>query len=213
MTGQPPVPARLGHRPTAGGVVIPWGNVQLADGGADFRSHHNTRWQQCWTHRRCQACGDRLTHPVVLLCGPNQLRQLLFDEPPLHPECAVYTTKACPMVAGRRTHYADREHIAHGKRGETCPDPDCDCEGWVPTPGATSAVGGGPAHEWYAVYMRRYDTAVRPDGSLMGGACAPGDVLVVRLVSRPGEGRCWVKVPDWRDRYEPPDTEVLDHVG
>lgn len=206
MADRFPIPGRMAWNPVVGGVALPWANVRLGDGGADFRSHHHAKWLQCWSERLCQVCGDNLVHPIVLLGGPNQLRHLLFDEPPLHPECAVYTSRACPMVNGERTHYADRELISQGKRGRACYDPGCDCGGWVEHPNQHAANhGGDPAHEWYAVYIRAYTLAARPDGSPIGGVCAPDDVLVVRLVSQPGEGRCWVKVTDWRDRYEAPE--------
>lgn len=200
-----PIPARLEHRPTLGGVVLPWANVHLADGGVDFRAHHRARHEACWTRGLCQARGETLTHPVVLLGGPNQLRRLLFDEPALHPECAAYTSRACPMVAGQRTHYADRALVTHGPRGAACYIPGCDCSGWVETPGGSSA-GGSPAHEWYAVYVRTFVVAVRPDGGLIGGACQPSDVLTVRLVSEPGKGRCWRRVDDPLADYEAPQA-------
>lgn len=202
----PPIPARLEHRPTRNGVVLPWGNVALADGGVDFRSHHNAHRIQSWTQGLCQVCSEPLTHPAVLLCSAERLTTLVFDEPPLHPECAIYTTKVCPMVNGERTHYADRPLVSHGQRGKTCPVEGCDCGGWVEDPAISKA--GKPARPWYAVYVRTYTPAYRPDGDLIGGMCTPDEVLVVRLVSRPGEGRCWQKVTDWRDQYEPPETSA-----
>jgi len=202
-----PIPATCAGRPTTpDGLVIPFGNVQLADGGCDFRTHHNARWLACWEQRRCQVCGNRLTVPAVLLCGPRQLARLLFDEPPLHPECARYTSRACPMVAGQRSHYRTGPVLAHRSRGGTCPDPGCDCGGWVPTPGITADPGGGSAHEWFAVYVRSYSLADTPDGRMTGGICSPADVVRVRRVSRPGRPPGpWEPVPNWLDSYTPPE--------
>jgi len=123
MTGddlRPPIPATLEHRPTVGGLVAPWVNVALADGGVDFRTTHHSKWQRCWVEGLCQTCGEPLTRrPVVLLGGPNQIQPGgYFAERPLHPECAAYATRACPMVAGRRTHYAEHEPLAAGARGQ-----------------------------------------------------------------------------------------------
>lgn len=181
----PPIPAGLAHRPTVGGLVIPWVQVRLADGGADFRATHHTKWLQAWTHGLCQICGLALDTPVVLLGGPAQL-EAYFDEAPLHPWCAAYATKACPMLAGRLQRFADRQHLSEGHRGQTCPDPGCQCGGW--TPNTTTDRAGEPAHPWWAVWARSWTLAATPDGRLLGGA--PAGELRRRLVSTPpGAGR------------------------
>jgi hypothetical protein len=185
MTAVPPIPAALAHRPTVGGLVIPWANVALADGGVDFRSAHHSKWVRCWVHGICQTCGLPLDTPVVLLGGPNQLDSY-FDEPPLHPWCAAYVIKACPMVAGRQERYADRRHVSEGHRGKTCPEPGCQCGGWVPHTTADSA--GQPDHQWWAVWCRSWTLAATPQGRLLGGV--PNGELRRRLVSTPpGGGR------------------------
>ncbi len=204
-----PVPARCATRPlTPDGLVVPWGNVQLADGGCDFRSHHHRKWLSCWREGRCQVCGQPPTELMVMLCGPRQLEQLLFDEPPVHPECAVYVTQACPMVAGERERYRAGDNLAARSRGAVCPDPGCDCGGWVRHPGTGGGPGGDPAHEWYAVTVRDYTLAMNPDRQVIGGVCSPDQVARVRLVSRPGERYAppGLPVPDWRDRYQAPET-------
>lgn len=202
-----PIPASCAHRPlTPDGLVIPFGNVQLADGGCDFRTHHNARWLACWERGLCQVCGTRLTLPMMLLCGPNQLAQLLFDEPPVHGQCARYVTQACPMVAGRRAHYRTGVPLADRARGQVCPEPGCDCGGWVPTPGTARNGAGDPAHEWYAVQVRDYALARTPE-RFTGGICTPEEVVRVRLVSRPGAPLTpWETVTDWRDRYTAPEV-------
>lgn len=173
---------------------MPWANVQLADGGVDFRSQHETKVQRCWRECLCQLCGIRVDRPpIVLFGGPRQVAALQFDEPPLHPECAVYASQACPMIAGRIDRYADRDAVSSGHRGTVCPDPECGCDGWVPTPGLTPAKGGDPAHDWYAVYVNGYSLGVmeeRPD-RVHVGVVAPEQVLAVRHVSSPGAGRIW----------------------
>lgn len=192
---RPAIPASCAYRPTIGGVVIPWVNVQLADGGVDFRSQHESRSQRCWLNGLCQVCGRFITKPFVLLGGPEHVRSLLFDEPPLHPECAVYVTKACPMVAGRMERFADRDAISNGRRGQTCPDPDCDCGGWVQTASAGQPIPGRPAHDWYAVYVSGYSCAVsteHPD-RVHSGLVDRSQVLAIRHISTPGLGRTWIR--------------------
>lgn len=192
---RPPIPATCGHRPTVGGLVMPWANVALADGSVDFRTQHEARVQQCWMRCLCQLCGQRIDPPIVILGGPNQVAALLFDEPPMHPECAVYASQACPMVAGRQTHYATGPSISDGHRGATCPVPGCDCDGWVPHPGLETVPGGDPAHHWYALYVSSYGLAVlenRP-GRVHAGVVAPDQILGVRHISAPGRGRIWAR--------------------
>lgn len=217
MVSATPIPASCTGRPTTpDGLVIPWANVQLADGGCDFRSHHNTRWLECWERGLCQVCGEKPhSRVMVLLCGPRQLRQLVFDEPPLHPACAKYVTSACPMVAGQRSHYRAGDTLANRSRGAECYVEGCECGGWVPTPGRTHGPGGDAAHEWYAVYVRGLSVAVDPGGQVLGGVCSPEEVVRVQLVSVPGvQHQPWLPVADWLDRYEPPATslEGLNHA-
>jgi hypothetical protein len=171
-------------------------NVQLADGGVDFRVAHHRKWGEAWTQWRCQTCGERLLRPTVLFGGPEQVARLLFDEPPLHPECALYASRACPMVAGRQERYRGSEPVSAGARGARCYVEGCDCGGWVPHPGPSSgATPNDPAHPWYAVYVSTYRLAYDEDGFLRGGACDREHVLRVRLVSAPGRGRVWEGVP------------------
>ncbi|HEX5347897.1 MAG TPA: hypothetical protein VFW64_12485 [Pseudonocardiaceae bacterium] len=179
---RPSIPVSLAHRPTVGGLVAPWVNVTLADGGIDFRTTHHAKWVQAWTQGVCQTCGEPLRlRPVVFLGGPNQLATY-FTEPPLHSWCAAYAEQACPMVAGRLPTYADREELAHGKRGQTCPDPGCDCGGWTPHPGGSTHYGA-PAHEWWAVWAHDWTLAASPEGELLGGV--PTGQVKRRLVSTP----------------------------
>lgn len=175
-----PVPMALAHRPTIGGLVVPWVNLMLADGGADFRAIHNSKWRRAWVEGLCQVCGHPLESPLVLLGGPDQVASY-FDEAPLHPWCASYTAKACPMVAGRLERYADRQRVSEGPRGQVCPEPGCDCGGWAPA--TRHGSGGDPVHEWWAVYCRSFAVAVTPEGRLLGGT--PVDERRRRLVSAP----------------------------
>lgn len=203
---RPPIPASCAHRPVVGGLVAPFVNLRLADGGVDFRTPHNAKYEECWRHGLCQTCGEPLTHPAVLFGGPNQLRGLHFDEPPLCAPCAVYASRACPMVAGRLERYADRQRVSEGARGHVCPDHDCDCGGFRPTDPSVPDHGGDPAHPWYACYARpggwqltakKIITRCSDKGCeherviLSGALLVPSSLLKVVLVSEPGTGRTW----------------------
>lgn len=196
----PPIPATCAGRPTIGGRVIPYINVRLRDGGVDFRRQHRTHAIQILQNRWCQVCATPLQHPIVLLGGPIHLKQLMFHEPALHPECAVYTSKACPMVAGELLEAAAGPSVSEGVRGKQCSLPGCDCDGWVDT----ERHGPVEPHPWFAVYATNYRIVHRPDGDVAGALVLPEEVLRVRLVSQPGEGRCWEVVPDALAGYEPP---------
>lgn len=182
---RPPIPQRLLHRPIVGGLVQPWINVALHDGGVDFRAQHHARTRQALIDSLCQVCGERLTDMIVLLGGPAQLAQNIYDEPPLHPECASYARKACPMLAGRMTTFATGPSVSERERGRRCYLPDCDCGGWVPTPGLEPTVrqDGAPAHPWYAVFANDYAVVITDQG-VPWGARPRGRTRVV-LVSDP----------------------------
>lgn len=206
---RPPVPVICAHRPTVGGLVKPWVNVELADGGVDFRSRHTTRLVVCFRRGLCQVCGRPLnddTHGCLFLGGPDQLRTLVFDEAPLHRQCAVYTSHACPMVAGRMDHVPSGPLLSEGARGKACSKPGCDCGGWVQQDGDRPTPT--EPHRWYAVTVSGYTVAFDPRGELIGGLVSPDQVEGVRVVSEPGAGRCWERLPlrvALAD-YEPPDV-------
>jgi hypothetical protein len=204
---RPGIPASCAHRPTIGGLAIPVVNIRLADGGVDFRSPHQATFARCYHERLCQVCGNPTGSPSIVFGGPNQLASGRFDEPPLCIPCAVYASKACPMVAGRQPFYASRQRVSEGHRGKTCTDPQCGCVGMLPTDPSAGDHGGDPAHTWYATYIHpaRYVVTVHnvPYRCTDGGCMDLHDRLVVNgcqltalplkivLVSAPGEGRIW----------------------
>lgn len=181
----------------------PWVNVELGDGGIDFRRQHRSRAERAITGRLCQVCGQPLRHPLVLLGGPGELRTLVFSEPPLHPECAVYTSRACPMVAGRMDGARVGASLSEGPRGASCFDPTCDCGGWVPAEQERTVNEPQDPQPWYAIYASDY-TPIRDQHGKLHALTTPGAVLRVRLVSRPGEGRLWIAVADALADYEAP---------
>lgn len=206
MADRPPIPASCAGRPTLGGLVVPFVNVRLADGGADFRSADNARYELCWRRTLCQTCGTRIAGTAVFLGGPNQVASRHFDEPHVCPPCAVYASQACPMVSGRLLEYTDRLRLSDGRRGQACVDPTCDCGGWVETVAGRDQAG--PAHPWYAVYVRAGGWVVTATQQvtepapgltvkhlvLTGGmlTAEPGRVV---HVSTPGTGRVWQRIP------------------
>lgn len=204
-----PIPASCADLPVVGGLVAPWVNLRLADGGVDYRSPHHTIYARCWTERRCQVCSVKLSRPAVLFGGPNQVGGGRFDEPPLCLPCALYASKACPMVSGRQARYADRARVAQGHRGKTCPDPACGCGGWTETDPKHVDSSGEPAHPWYAVYIdpagydvtshvvktRCSDKGCLHDRTIVNGGQLTAPPLKVVHVATYGAGRMWKTLP------------------
>lgn len=174
----PPIPLRLADRPTVGGLVIPWISVQHADGSAHLGAVHGSRVDTCLNGRCCQTCGEHLGARVVLFARPADFARGYVAEPALHPECAAYSAKACPMVAGTMTHYRKN---APKVAGRPCDKPGCGCAGWVDTDGQ-DARAGADAEPWFAVWIRLadYRTAVDQDGRLIGIALRDVTPLKVR---------------------------------
>jgi hypothetical protein len=210
MPDLPPIPASCAARPLVGGLVAPFVNLMLADGGVDFRTPHQAKYERCWLEGLCQTCGEPIEHRAVLFGGPNQLASRRFDEPPLCVPCAVYASQACPMVSGRMSHYADRQRVSEGKRGHVCPDAGCGCGGFLPSDPDAADSAGEPAHPWYAVYVHpgawvltAHDVQVHCSDRvcddlhtrrLINGCQLTADPLKLVLVSAPGGGRLWQTV-------------------
>jgi hypothetical protein len=203
---RPPIPLSCARRPVVGGLPAPFVNARLADGGVDFRTPHTARYEECLRRGLCQTCGGPLGPRAVIFGGPNQLRSRQFDEPPLCPPCAVYASRACPMVAGRAERYAASPPVSDGKRGHACAlESGCDCGGWVPTDPSDRDRGGEPAHAFYALYTRTGawqltgsyiacncgDKACKSKRFALNGTLLTAPPRKVVLVSAPGEGRTW----------------------
>lgn len=205
MSNLPAIPGTCVNRPTVGGLVAPFVNIRLADGGVDFRAPHQATYERCWRERLCQTCGSRLAGLVVFFGGPRQILNRMFDEPPLCLPCAAYASRACPMVAGRMPAYADRERLSEGKRGHVCPDAGCTCGGFVASDPNHYDAAGEPAHDWFAAYVRVGDwqltanTVTVPcsdrgclhERQLINGCQLTADPRKVVLVSTQTEGRVW----------------------
>lgn len=163
------IPARLAHRPTQGGRVIPWIQVVLADGTADFRSVHETKRLEALRRRLCGVCGEPHAYYLVFLVeGEKEVRRRHFGEPPLHPECAEYTVRACPMVAGDLERHPARPTRSQGPRGEKCSTPGCDCAGWVSHD--RRATRDRPRAPWWWYRTRTYTIRTDRRGRIV--ACA-----------------------------------------
>jgi len=156
------VPARCAHRPLVGGRVVPHVSVTLADCRPVFGAVPRSKALRCITDGLCQICGQKLGRPVVVLATAVQVEERYTAEAALHPECAAYSAKACPVVAGERTGLrAPDRHIE-----QSCNVADCGCAGWVDTEGG--GVRGRPVGPWFAVWLDTYEIGVDEHGQVQG---------------------------------------------
>ncbi len=181
-----PVPQHLSDRPTQGGLVVPWISVELANGSFDLGNMHNTRVNTCFIRRLCQICGERIGDLAVFFLSTNGLEDMVAGEPPLHPECAAYSKRACPMVAGQMNHYRKTPTRTQGHVGKTCPTPGCDCGGWVSTPG-NGQNAGRPAEAWHMVWCNDYDITVPDEETLklLNRGLLPAGARIGARISKP----------------------------
>lgn len=150
----PPVPVRLAHMPLLGGLVIPVISARHRGGQAAFGVNHPVNLPMCLLQRRCGVCGEPLGRKAVFLMRPADLWRNSTVEPGMHPECANYVTRACPMVSGHMTRY--RRH--RSPRAYRCGDPACGCILWKPPGGYDSPRQGRDADPWYTLWTTVYET-------------------------------------------------------
>ena len=153
-----PVPARCATLPTLpGGMVVPW--VALTGrGGPVLGALDAGKVAQCLLEALCQVCGQQLSRPYVVLVRETDAARNWSPDPALHPECAGYSARVCPMLAGRQDRY-----VTTVERVERA--------GW------TGARQGEPRPivPWHAVWLRDPYTVVldalgRPSGLRWGTA-------------------------------------------
>ncbi len=143
----PPIPLWLSHLPVVGGLAVPWITPLTADGRYLFGGLHPLRLRQAITGYLCSVCGRALDRPMVLLMRLADLPRQCVSEPALHPVCVAYTEAACPMVAGRMSHYRSSPmRLGAG----LAPADDQD------------ARLGARAEPWFAVWLNRYQPITDP---------------------------------------------------
>jgi hypothetical protein len=179
----PAIPVRCAHRPQVAGMVVPWTTLQHPHTGHLLGRAVHELMVACVRSRICQICGEPLEDRAVLLCRQRDLAAGYAPEPAMHPECAAYAAKACPMLNGRMTH-----HRAHPRdlAAMTCQDPGCPCHALGSGPDE-HARAGHPAEEFVAVWLEPHH--IRPrvdeDGHVLGTALRDVPFLRLRPVPAP----------------------------
>jgi hypothetical protein len=188
MFGGPvPIPAMLSHLPVVAGLVVPWITATTAQGQPVFGRIDAARQVTCLRLTLCQICGKALEDRVVLLVRNSDLERRFTAEPGLHPWCAAYTIKACPMVAGRMDRYraTPRAHdprTAHGASLET----DDALSSLIVIADALRqdhARRGAPAEPWSSVWVADYEVVWDPTTTMWSASFAHTPVLKVRQVA------------------------------
>jgi len=103
------VPSKLRQRPKFHGFPIPFTTFVGADGVPDFKVVNEDNRMLCIEHRRCGLCGQELsrTKECVFIGGDGSCTSGYFIDPAMHEECAIYATKVCPFLTGKRLNYSD----------------------------------------------------------------------------------------------------------
>jgi hypothetical protein len=90
------IPARMLRRPQdARGLPIPFSQFIRADGTPDFRVLDVMKVRQCVSQRRCGMCGEIMGRHIFFIGGPLCVANGVFNDPPMHRECAVFALAAC----------------------------------------------------------------------------------------------------------------------
>jgi hypothetical protein len=109
MTPEPiPMPASIARLPACPTrkVPVPW-FVEWIEGKPEFRVMDGRKLGRAIRERLCWVCGEPLKHRVTFLIGPMCVINRVSAEPPSHPDCAVYSARACPFLS--RPHMVRRE--------------------------------------------------------------------------------------------------------
>ncbi|MFC9085299.1 hypothetical protein [Nocardiopsis dassonvillei] len=179
----PPIPTQLAHRPTLGGLVVPYISLRT-DRGWHLGHISQPRWREVIEGWRCQVCGRWLgvDGRFVLHVRPSDIAVGYSAEPAQHPVCAAYSAAACPMVAGRR----DRYRAPADLTARTCELPDCRCHLVPDNPAQRELRAGADAEPWLALWCApdQYARAHNPAGDLLGLAI-PKEPRRIRPVSGP----------------------------
>ncbi|MBB5871924.1 hypothetical protein F4553_005303 [Allocatelliglobosispora scoriae] len=169
----PGIPPRLLHRPTMGGLVVPYTTLRLPDGRYRFGAVDFDRQTQAFTDRLCQTCGTELGNRTVFAVRDTDLLELTSHEPSMHPECAAYSATACPMLAGRMTHYQ------HTPIAEQLAKLDLAVHG---DPGTELRLGQ-PSSPWSLAWASGYRLYTHPRTRQLAALIPPGQLLRVRPVT------------------------------
>ncbi|MFK0244562.1 hypothetical protein ACIQUM_07675 [Amycolatopsis azurea] len=141
----PRIPMSLMHRPTVGGLVVPYVTLQTENGRFLLGHTSHERMRRAVAKRWCGVCQRPLGHRGVLMMRLSDLPHRCTVEPALHPWCAKYTGEACPMIHGRLDSYRSSPARLDDNMLESA-----DAE----------LRRGDSAEPWFAVWITSYDVII-----------------------------------------------------
>jgi len=181
----PAIPDHLRHLPVVGGLAVPAIAARLSTGARLFGTPDDAVRQHMLTERRCQVCARPLDTPLVLLLRDRDLTRQCTAEPALHEACMRYATAACPMIAGRMTHYRSS---VRNLRGEAEHGPD------------VQERLGRPAEPWHAVWLDGYQVITDPEIGITVASFAGVEPVRREQVFKPAG---WIDEADIQDMLAP----------
>lgn len=100
------IPLRMRRRPVdQHGRPIPFSQFLRADGSPDFRILDTMKVRDCVSHRRCGMCGEVMGRHIFFVGGPICVANGIFNDPPMHRDCAVFALRACAHLNRAKGRY------------------------------------------------------------------------------------------------------------
>jgi len=82
--------------------------VLVKDGKPDFAVVDFAAVFDLAGQKRCALCGTRMRgNRYAFIGGPVSKANHLYQDGPMHPDCASYAAEVCPFIAGRKDDYRD----------------------------------------------------------------------------------------------------------
>jgi hypothetical protein len=156
-----------------GGLVVPYTTLRLPDGRWRFGAIDAARQTKAFNERLCQICGTDLDRRIVFAMRDTDLRELTSHEPGMHPECSAYSATACPMLAGRMSHYQAHPMAAQLAALDLAFHGD-------PT---TESRLGKPAPAWSLAWTSGYRPYLHPRTGQLAALILPEQLLRVRAIT------------------------------
>jgi len=195
----PSIPVMCAHRPRRGGLVVPYVSFEH-NGAVVFGSLDPVKRTAAFERGLCQICERPLSERLYVLVRPQDVEVGYAPEPALHPQCLIYSEKACPMLNGSAATHRKSGVISGHPAGRTCDDPDCTCP--VTEPSDEDRMrAGSRADDWDAWMLSLEAYRLRRDNK--------GAVLGIELPSKPLRIRR-VRMSPERERALQLIAELLD---
>ncbi|WP_331731693.1 hypothetical protein [Streptomyces sp. NBC_00073] len=177
----PAIPAACAHRPTHGGLVVPYVSFEH-NGLPVFGGLDPGKRARAFENGLCQICARPLERLFYVLVRPQDVSVGYAPEPGLHPPCLMYSEKACPMLSGASATYRQGSVIARHPAGRPCDNPDCPCPATAPTV-ESQVRAGRKADDWDAWMLStpQYELRRDADGKAVG-IQLPSDPKRIRRV-------------------------------